>query len=474
MRNLIVLSLVAATAFAETKPDAVDLARQLESAFVSVAAEASASVVVITTTQKAAVGREAPMDPEELPEDSPFRFFFRHHGFPMPEPRDTDSQGSGVILRKDGYILTNHHVVQGASAIKVRLKDGREFDAKLIGTDDRTDIAVLKVEATDLPPANFGDSDHVKVGQWAIAIGAPYQLDYSFTVGFVSAKERSAVWSRAGSAYEDYIQTDASINPGNSGGPLCDIEGRVIGINTLIRGINRGIGFAIPSNMARDVADKLIRDGRIVRPWLGVRIESLADNKELADTLPNLKDGVVIRAIYPDTPAARSELKPADIITAVDGVPVKSTRDLQRQVLRKQIGEPVSLTVFRDGKPLTISLATGELPDETQFASQRTPRQEPAPEAIWGLTVQTLTRELAEKLSLSETTGVLISDVAADSLAAEQGLQRGDIITEVNRKPVATAEQFKTALAEADPARGALLYVQRDGASTFVVLKQTP
>ena len=474
MRKFLLLSLVATTALAKTEPGAVDLARQLESAFVNVAAEASASVVVITTTQKAGAGREVPMDPEELPDESPFRFFFRHHGFPMPEPRDTDSQGSGVILRKDGYILTNHHVVQGASAIKVRLKDGREYDAKLIGTDDRTDIAVLKVEAADLPAANFGDSDRVKVGQWAIAIGAPYQLDYSFTVGFVSAKERSAVWSRAGSAYEDYIQTDASINPGNSGGPLCDIEGRVIGINTLIRGINRGIGFAIPSNMARDVADKLIRDGKIVRPWLGVRIESLADNKELADTLPNLKDGVVIRAIYPDTPAARSELKPADIITAVDGVPVKSTRDLQRQVLRKQIGEPVSLTVFRDGNPLTISLATGELPDETQFASQRTPRREPAPEAIWGLTVQTLTRELAEKLHLPETTGVLISDVAADSLAAEQGLQRGDIITEVNRKPVTTADQFKAALAEADPVRGALLYVQRDGASTFVVLKQTP
>jgi Do/DeqQ family serine protease len=471
MSKRLLLSLVAATALARAEPSAVDLARQLESAFVSVAAEVSESVVVITATQKGAARREAPAEWEELPDDSPFRFFFRHHGFPLPE-RETDSQGSGTIFRKDGYILTNHHVVHGASAIKVRLKDGRELAAQLIGTDDRTDIAVLKVEATDLRAANFGNSDQVKVGQWAIAIGAPYQLEYSFTVGFVSAKERSAVWSRGGSAYEDYIQTDASINPGNSGGPLCDIEGRVIGINTLIRGINRGIGFAIPSNMARDVAEKLIRDGKIVRPWLGIRIESLADNKELTETLPDVKDGVVIRAIYPNTPAAQSDLKPADVITAVDGVPVRTTRDLQRQVLRKQIGDVVSLTVYRDGKPLKITLRTGELPEETQFASQRAPRDEPPPESVWGLTVQTLTKDLAEKLNLSGTTGVLVSDVAADSPAAANGLQRGDLITEVNRTPVATAEQFKAALARADPAKGALLYVQRDGASTFVVLKQ--
>ena len=369
---------------------------------------------------------------------------------------------------------TNNHVVNGATEIKVRLKDGREFEAKRIGSDDRTDVAVIKVEGKDLPAANFGNSDEVKVGQWAIAIGAPYQLDYSFTVGFVSAKERSAVWSRTGSAYEDYIQTDAAINPGNSGGPLCDIEGRVIGINTLIRGLNRGIGFAIPINMALDSAEKLIRDGKIVRPWLGVQIEALADNKELAETLKDVKDGVVIRAIYPNTPAAKSDLKPADIIVAVDGVPVKSPRDLQRQVLRKQVGQSVNLSVLRDGKPVKVALSTGELPDQPQFASQRTPRPEEAkPETIWGLTVQTLSKDIATKLNLTESEGVLVNDVAEDSLAAEKGLQRGDVITEVNREPVRTAEQFKAALGKTTPEKGALLYVKRAGASTFVVLKES-
>src|SRR5437867_3838673 len=204
----------------------LDLARRLENAFVKVAAQASESVVVITATHKP----EAREDDSELPEQfkgTPFEKFFRYHRFQVPEQEqeeDQKAEGSGVIIRADGYILTNHHVVDGADELHVRLKDGREFKAKVIGSDSRTDVAVIKIDGKDLPVAPLGDSDKIRVGQWAIAIGAPFELDYSFTVGFVSAKGRSAVLSRASSAYEDYIQTDASINPGNSGGPLCDIE----------------------------------------------------------------------------------------------------------------------------------------------------------------------------------------------------------------------------------------------------------
>ncbi len=451
----------------------LELARRLESAFVKVAEQASGSVVVINTTRKVRLSSESTDTDEGMEqfEGTPFEFFFRRRGVPTP-PRDIDSQGSGVILRPDGYILTNGHVVNRADTIKVRLKDGSELDAKVVGVDDRTDVAVIKVDSANLPAASLGDSDDVKVGQWAIAIGAPYELDYSFTVGFISAKGRSAVWSRAGSAYEDYIQTDASINPGNSGGPLCDIEGRVIGINTLIRGINRGIGFAIPINMARDIADQLIDKGKIVRPWIGIQIESLAENKELVETQKDLKDGVVVRAIYPDTPAAASDLKPADIIVAVDGVAVKTPRDLQRQILRKQVGQKLMIDVIRDGKPVTVALQTGELPSEIQLASRQTPSA-PKVESSFGLTVQTLTKELADKLNLKNSEGVVVTDVADGSIAQQKGLQHGDVITEVDRNPVRTADELKAALAKADPEKGALLYVQREGTSTFVVLKDS-
>ncbi len=446
-----------------------DLARQLESAFVSVAETVSPSVVVITTTRRL-TAQDADEEFRQQFEGTPFEFFFRRPGLPEGRPQDVDAQGSGTILRRDGYILTNNHVIDGADKITVRLQDGRQFPAEKIGNDERTDIAVIKVNATDLPAAVLADSDAVKVGQWAIAIGAPFELEYSFTVGHVSAKGRSAVATRGGSAYEDYLQTDAAINPGNSGGPLCDIEGRVIGINTLIRGMNRGIGFAIPTNLAREIADQLIAHGKIVRPWIGIQIETLAQNKELAESLPDLKDGVLVRAIYPNTPAAASELKPADVIIAVDGVPVKTPRDLQRQILRKQIGQTITLDVRRDGQPVQVQLKTGELPDTPHLTRGELTLPPPAARVL-GLRVQTLTPALAQELGYAEATGVVITEVADDSDAAAKGLQPGDVITEVNRQPIRTAEEFHQQAKRAAKDKGVLLYVQRDGTATFVVLK---
>ncbi len=447
----------------------LDLARRLENAFVSVASHASESVVVITATRKqnARVGGDDEVNPFEQFKGTPFEYFFKHHRVPMPEqPEDQKSEGSGVIIRADGYILTNNHVVDDADDIHVRFKDGREFDAKLIGSDPRTDVAVIKITGKDLPVARLGNSDDIRVGQWAIAIGTPFELDYSFTVGFVSAKGRSAVRS-AGSAYEDYIQTDAAINPGNSGGPLCDIEGRVIGINALIRGMNTGVGFAIPINMAREVADQLIDKGRIIRPWLGISIEPLTDNKELSDTI---KDGVVVRRIEPETPAAKSDLKQADIIVGVDGVPVKTPKELQLQILHKKVGQTVTLDVVRGGKAIKVPIQTAEMEDRLQAASRRSSGKARAP-MTFGLTVQTLTKDLAKRFGVDESEGVVVTDVAEGSSAGDAGVQRGDVITEVDRTPVHSAEEFKGAMSNGDAKKGVLIFVKRNGASTFVVLK---
>jgi len=469
--------------------ETLDMARKLEGVFEKVADEASESVVIISVTQKVSgQADENDNDGDEDnggdqnnnnnnnngPDNSPFKYFFPHHGTAPPETHDVDSEGSGIIIRDDGYILTNNHVVDRASKITVRLKDGRVFeDAHIVGQDDMTDVAVIKINAKDLPVAKLGDSSQVKVGQWAIAIGAPYELDYTFTVGFVSAKGRSAVWNSSANAYEDYLQTDAAINPGNSGGPLCDIEGRVIGINTLIRGLNRGIGFAIPIDMARDVADQLIAKGRVVRAAIGISIDPLSDIKELQERYKDLKDGVVVMEIRPNTPAASSDLQPADVIVGIDGVPVKSPKELQTKILQKRIGEKVVLDVVRDGKPIKISLRTAEMQSDWLVATRVNPA-DPELESTLGLTVQTLTKDLAKQFEVPETRGVVVTDVADGSPAQDSGLQHGDIITEVERTAVANADEFKNAVTRADGKKSILLYVKRDGVSTFAVLKQSP
>lgn len=445
-------ALIVSLAFAQKTPNGdLELARRLENAFVTVAAQASESVVVIRTTSKV-----APDDEDDS--DDPFeRFFRRYHRWPPPrqKPRNAEAQGSGIILRPDGYILTNGHVVDGTDSITVRLKDGRELPGRLVGLDPRTDVAVLKIEAEKLPAAKLGDSDAVKVGQWAIAIGAPFELDYSFTVGFISAKSRSAIGSRGGSAYEDYLQTDASINPGNSGGPLCDIEGRVIGINTMIRGLNTGIGFAIPINMASQVAGELIEKGKIVRPWIGIVLAPLRDFAELAG---EVAEGVIVQRIEPGTPAAQSDLLPADIIVKVDDVPVKSPREVQQQVLKHKIGATVKLDVMRAGKPLRVLVPTAEMSHRLASAPARTKWPE---NESHGLTVEDAGGE-----------GVTLKDIGPGSPTEDSGLLPGDLIIAVNRQPVRDTASFLAAMRNADVKAGILLFYKRDGATSFALLKE--
>jgi Do/DeqQ family serine protease len=441
---------------------------QLNSAFTKVFDQVAPSVVIIEVTKKNEPNDSPTLDDLlfQTPPDERLR-----RGPRSLQP--VQSEGSGFILRADGHIMTNHHVLDGAERIDVKLKDGREFQAKLVGTDEKTDVAIIKIEATDLPVVQIGDSEAVRVGQFAFAIGAPFRLDYTFTYGVISGKGRSKLISTGGYAISDYLQTDASINPGNSGGPLCDIDGKVIGMNTLINGLNRGLGFAIPINLANEIGQQLIAGQKIIRPWLGIRIETLGDDQTIRDLFKGVEKGVVVRTIEADAPAYKSDLRPFDVITHVDNAPVTTDTQLQREVLKKKIGQNVDLTVWRKGETLKIPITTGELPGEIgRVANAPTPApQKPEDIGKFGLQVQELTKEVAERLKLNVQQGVIVTDVADNSLASAQGIEREDVITEVDGKPVANVAAFREALTKADPRKGVLLYLDRKGGKTFAVLR---
>src|SRR6202162_1349426 len=353
-----------------------DVVHQLNNAFAKVFEVVAPSVVIIEVSKKNDTETSAF---EDLCFQGP-----PDENNPRPNQRNLQpiqSEGSGFIVRPDGYIFTNFHVVEEADKIDVKLKDGREFPAKVVATDEKTDIAVIKIDAKDLPIVQLGDSDAVRVGQFAFAIGAPFKLDYTFTYGVVSGKGRSKLLATSGYSISDYLQTDASINPGNSGGPLCDIDGKVIGMNTLINGINRGLGFAIPSNMAKEIGDELIAGRKIVRPWLGIRIETLGDDSSIRDLFKGIERGVVVRTIEADAPAYKSDLRPFDVITQVDGAPVAADTQLQHEMFEKKGGEKVELGVWRKGQMMKIAVTPGELPNDigrapVQPAPPTEPRQE--------------------------------------------------------------------------------------------------
>ncbi len=461
------------------------LVRQLNDAFAGVFAKVAPAVVVLEVRRSPEDGAAAGFG---------WDFFFRNqppgNRTPRRGPRAEESEGSGFLIRADGHILTNAHVIEGADPVKgvvAKLRDGRRLPARIVGVDEKTDLAVLKVEGTDLPVAELGDSDAVRVGEFVCSIGAPFELPYTFTVGVVSAKGRGGLTN---TMYEDYLQTDAAINPGNSGGPLCDVEGRVVGINTLINGISSGLGFAIPVNLAREVAEALMTDGRVVRPWLGIRIETLAEDPALQE-LAGTERGVLVRTVEPDTPAYRSSLQPADVVVAVDGVPVETARELQRQILGKKIGQTVKLKVWRragsGGGTLEVPVTTAELPSPERLAV-RNPQPEEAGEneaagpgggdaaeetaaGQLGLQMVPVDAELAGRLKLGSTRGVVVKSVASGSAAALAGLQPGDVITGVGAREVGGLADFDEALAALPEGEGVVLLVERRGQKTYAVLK---
>lgn len=346
----------------EPDPKPLDLVHQLNQAFADAAEKVSATVVVINIVQKPSAVR--PEDEEESSSgDLPPGFWRRfHEQLQRPGEHPTLGQGSGVIIRKDGYILTNGHVIEDAESIQVRLQDGRTFPAVLRGTDPQSDLAVLKIEAKGLPAAKFADSGKTRVGEFAIAVGTPYSLDYSVTFGHVSAKERSNVldgYESSPMMDQDFIQTDALINPGNSGGPLVNIDGDVIGINTLIQGFHTGIGFAIPSNLAKEISDQLVVSGKFTRAWLGIAIDSLSASSDLQRLAKGVNDGIVVKRIVPDGPVAKSELRAGDIITAIDGRRISTPQQLRTEV-RNKVGQTVVLDIFRKESRLQIKVTPGE------------------------------------------------------------------------------------------------------------------
>ena len=459
---------------------AKSIAAQLNDAFVSVFERVAPAVVIIDVTKK----------PTSEAEGNDYFHDFLYRQAPDGEGSAPDgpgngrrqkpqSEGSGFVIQSGGYILTNNHVVTGADKITVKLKDGRQFPAKLTGTDEKTDIAVVKIEATDLPVEELADSDSVRVGELACAIGVPYNLDYTFTTGVVSAKGRNRLDLGSADNYEDYIQTDASINPGNSGGPLVNLDGKVIGMNTLINGLNRGLGFAIPSNMLREVGDQLIHSGRVIRPYIGVRMETLDEAVEFYGPIfGDVKKGVVVVSIMADSPAFKNkDLHQADVITEVDGVPVGSDRELQKQILTKKVGATVQLTVFRKGKAIKLPVTTSELPAEVAQANPNGPGAEPDGDsqrqeaAQFGMQLQDLNKDLAANLGVTASSGVVVTSVADDSPAARAQINVKDVITAVDNVPVKDLASFKEAAKAGDLKRGIMCYLERPAGKSFAVIR---
>ncbi len=393
--SLLIAGALATPAAAFASSSALELAQQLNQAFVEVADRVSPAVVVITVLQKAR-GRDLEgTDPLGDPASPELR---RHSDGARPNGRRPRmvSRGSGIVISEDGYILTNNHVVENAAKIKVRLKDGKEMDAEIVGADPESDIAVIKIKASGLVAAKLGDSDKTRVGEFAIAIGAPFDLDYSVTVGHVSGKGR--FFDSFGENYtdQDFIQTDAAINPGNSGGPLINLYGEVIGINAMIRGLNTGIGFAIPINLAVRVKDHLINEGKFTRSWIGVSIRELRQDTEFKALMPGLEDGVIIYEIEANSPAAKSKLKSADVVVAVDGKPIKTGRQLKDEISTKKVGQTVALEVVRGSKHVTVKVKTEAAPGEGTENDAKSNADATTEPSSYGLSVQTLSKSLAK------------------------------------------------------------------------------
>ncbi len=395
-----------------------------------------------------------------------FKRFFGDDFGPMQKPKDhkQSNLGSGVIVDKDGYILTNNHVVKDADDIRIRLSDRREFKGKVIGTDPKSDIAVVKIEAHNLPVLRLADSDRLQVGETVIAIGNPFGLNATVTSGIVSAVGRSNVGI---SDYEDFIQTDAAINPGNSGGALISVRGELVGINTAIfstSGGYQGVGFAIPSNLAKSVLDSLITKGKVVRGWLGVSIQPVS--ADIAKQF-NLKDekGALIGDVMEDSPAEKAGLKRGDVITDFSGKEVSDPSGLRNAVAATAPGKAVEVKYIRNGKTLMTTVTIAELPGDLQARSAGK-----GSTGIKGVTVQNITPEIRSSLDLPKRVqGVVVTDVE-DGTPADAVLKRGDIIMQINRVDIRNTKEYEAAAAKGKVRQGTLLTVYRNGGTLFLIV----
>ncbi len=462
-KNGLILIMVAAAAFglgvgspaaAQTPavPEAapLDAAEQLQGRFVEVAKKVGPAVVSISTevTERVRIrrhpfGRHSPFS--DFEEDLFERFFRDFFG---DEPMDREFKrrglGTGVIIDEEGYILTNEHVVHGADKVTVTLPDGRELKGQIKGSDIRSDLAVIKIDAKNLPHAELGDSDSVKIGHWAVAVGNPFGWavggsEPTVTVGVISALNRSIQLGRSGERdYSNLIQTDAAINPGNSGGPLVNLQGQVIGVNVAIfstTGGYQGIGFAIPSNTAKAILGDLIEGKKILYGWLGVNVQDVTE--ELAQHFGlSAKEGIIVARVLPGSPAQEGGLQDGDVIVRLDGAPLKDVRELLKKVARAPVGKKLKLGVIRNGKTVELSVKVGERPQSLDSWEARG-------EGTWrGLEVSEITEELARRYRVRETQGVVVTQVEPASPGEEAGMRVGDVILEINRQPISSLNDF--------------------------------
>ncbi len=459
--TLLFVFLASATLSAAQLPDFTELA------------ETSGKAVVNISTVKVVKGqrnmeqffRQAPRG--QHPFGDFFDQFERFFGEQGRAPREQRSLGSGFVFSADGYIVTNNHVIEGADSIKVNLQAGKNgdqsYDAEVIGTDRETDLALLKITADKpLPYLVFGDSDALKVGQWVMAIGNPFGLDHTVTAGIVSAKGRTI----GAGPYDNFIQTDASINPGNSGGPLINLDGQVIGINTAIVASGQGIGFAIPSGLARQVIEQLKEYKSVKRGWLGVSIQDVDENSAKALGLEQAR-GALVSSVTEGDPAQKAGIKAGDVIVAVDGVPVDDAGDLTRKIGDLLPGVKITLSVWREGKAVKIPLVLGERSAEKVAQGGRS-APEGADEDVLGLGVRPVTDAEAKALGLERAQGLLVVEVGEGSLAAQNDLNAGDVILEANGKAVNTVQAFKAVIEGDGREKGVvMLLIKRQGRNVF-------
>jgi len=431
--------------------------------FADLADKVKNAVVNISTTQ---VVEGNPLMPFLGP-GSPFGDFFGHNlpkeffGNQPHSKMETHALGSGFVISENGLILTNNHVVEKATEIKIKLLTGKEYDAKLVGRDPKTDLALIKVAPDkDFPkPEVLGDSDTMRVGDWVMAVGNPFGLGHTVTTGIISAKSRIL----GAGPYDDFLQTDAAINPGNSGGPLFNMQGEVIGINTAIIAQGQGIGFAIPVNMAKELLPQLEK-GKVVRGWIGIMIQDLTPELAKSFGIKNTK-GVLISDVVKDSPAEKAGLLKGDVIVRFDGKEIENAHKLSQLAAATPPGKQAEIELLRNGKTETISLKVGTMPEEKQKVIS------PEEQSNWGMMVQELTPQLAQQLGLEPgTTGVVISNIQEGSPAANAGLRPGDLITEVNRTAIKNMTDYQQALQKVKKGESLLLLIKRAGGSLYIVL----
>lgn len=477
---------MAVVARADTNPSTQRVS-QLSNSFADIIEKASPAVVKISSTRVIKASEQQGQGGNPFMSDPFFKQFFGNGNGPMARPRDQREEGlgSGVLVTSAGYILTNNHVIDKATTLKVTLSDGRIFTGKTVGADPQTDVAVVKISADNLPTLPFANSDAARVGDLCFAIGNPFGQDHTVTMGIVSAKGRSL---ERGLRVQNFIQTDASINPGNSGGALINAHGELIGMNTMIltggntfgggEGGNIGIGFAVPSNLAKTVMDQIMKNGKVSRGYLGVSLQELTPDLASQFGLKNAHGAIVSETVH-GGPGDKAGLKSGDVITAIDGKEVQSSDDLTMDVISHAPGSTVTLSVVRDGKPMDVKVTLTQRPGGVELAKENGGGDDNQPggdngsdsnASVRGISVETLTPDLAQQIGVpAATKGVVVNSVDADSPAAD-AVGRGSIIVAVDRHPVTNVQEFKR-LMNAAKDKAVLLTVNNGGQNAFVVVQ---